>query len=95
MFGLTLLYHRNLSHSSFHLPKWLEYAFAYCGSQALQGDPIMWVSTHRYHHQYCDWFSGFGSATWVDGGSVIRRGMAEQPPCVRVFGTPWPRVVAD
>lgn len=20
----------------------------------LQGNPIDWVSTHRYHHQYCD-----------------------------------------
>ncbi|XP_022153667.1 palmitoyl-monogalactosyldiacylglycerol delta-7 desaturase, chloroplastic-like [Momordica charantia] len=54
LFGITLSYHRNLSHRSFKLPKWLEYLFAYCGVQALQGNPIDWVSTHRYHHQFCD-----------------------------------------
>ncbi|KAJ7951905.1 putative Delta 9 desaturase [Quillaja saponaria] len=72
LFGITLSYHRNLSHRSFKLPKWLEYLFSYCGAQALQGSPIDWVSTHRYHHQFCDserdphspyegfWFSHIG-----------------------------------
>ncbi|KAI4324693.1 hypothetical protein MLD38_030157 [Melastoma candidum] len=54
MFGITLSYHRNLSHRSFKLPKWLEYTFAYCGVLATQRDPIDWVSTHRYHHMYVD-----------------------------------------
>ncbi|PWA86197.1 fatty acid desaturase 5 [Artemisia annua] len=54
LFGITLSFHRNLTHKSFKLPKWAEYAFAYCGVQAIQGHPINWVSTHRYHHQYCD-----------------------------------------
>lgn len=54
LLGITLSFHRNLSHRSFKLPKWLEYFFAYCGAQALQGHPIDWVSTHRYHHQFCD-----------------------------------------
>ncbi|CAN4088511.1 unnamed protein product [Withania somnifera] len=54
LLGITLSFHRNLSHRSFKLPKWLEYCFAYCGVQALQGNPIDWVSTHRYHHQFCD-----------------------------------------
>ncbi|XVE52222.1 hypothetical protein DITRI_Ditri02bG0105700 [Diplodiscus trichospermus] len=52
--GITLSFHRNLSHRSFKLPKWVEYLFAYCGVQALQGNPIDWVRTHRYHHQFCD-----------------------------------------
>ncbi|XP_059291228.1 palmitoyl-monogalactosyldiacylglycerol delta-7 desaturase, chloroplastic [Lycium ferocissimum] len=54
LLGITLSFHRNLSHRSFKLPKWLEYFCAYCGVQALQGNPIDWVSTHRYHHQFCD-----------------------------------------
>ncbi|CAL0335274.1 unnamed protein product [Lupinus luteus] len=54
LFGITLSFHRNLSHKSFKVPKWLEYFFAYCGVLALQGNPIDWVSTHRYHHQFCD-----------------------------------------
>lgn len=36
LFGITLSFHRNLSHRSFKLPKWLEYLFAYCGVQAMQ-----------------------------------------------------------
>lgn len=34
--GITLSYHRNLSHRSFTLPKWLEYLFAWCGTLAFQ-----------------------------------------------------------
>ncbi|KAF8011713.1 hypothetical protein BT93_J2098 [Corymbia citriodora subsp. variegata] len=36
LFGITLSYHRNLSHRSFKLSKPLEYLFAYCGVLALQ-----------------------------------------------------------
>ncbi|XP_008449174.1 palmitoyl-monogalactosyldiacylglycerol delta-7 desaturase, chloroplastic-like [Cucumis melo] len=54
IFGITLSYHRNLTHKSFKLPKWLEYSFAYMGVMALQGDPIDWVSTHRHHHQFVE-----------------------------------------
>ncbi|KAF7814376.1 Palmitoyl-monogalactosyldiacylglycerol delta-7 desaturase, chloroplastic [Senna tora] len=83
LFGITLSFHRNLSHRSFKLPKWLEYLFAYCGVLALQGNPIDWVSTHRYHHQFCDserdphsptegfWFSHM---SWLfDTNSVVQR----------------------
>uniref|UniRef100_A0A5B7BV30 Fatty acid desaturase domain-containing protein n=1 Tax=Davidia involucrata TaxID=16924 RepID=A0A5B7BV30_DAVIN len=83
LLGITLSFHRNLSHRSFKLPKWLEYLFAYCGVQALQGSPIDWVSTHRYHHQFCDserdphspiegfWFSHM---SWLfDKNSVVQR----------------------
>ncbi|KAK9129384.1 hypothetical protein Sjap_009871 [Stephania japonica] len=52
--GVTISYHRNLAHSSFKLPKVLEYLFAYCASHALQGHPIDWVSKHRFHHKYVD-----------------------------------------
>ncbi|CAN1168146.1 Palmitoyl-monogalactosyldiacylglycerol delta-7 desaturase, chloroplastic [Linum perenne] len=83
LFGITLSFHRHLSHRSFRIPKWLEYLFAYCGVHALQGNPIDWVSTHRYHHQFCDserdphsplegfWFS---HVTWLfDTNSVSQR----------------------
>jgi len=52
--GITLSYHRQLSHRSFQTPKWLEYVLAYCGVLAAQGDPIEWVSSHRYHHLHTD-----------------------------------------
>ncbi|CAN1309925.1 Palmitoyl-monogalactosyldiacylglycerol delta-7 desaturase, chloroplastic [Linum perenne] len=54
LFGICFSYHRNLAHHSFKVPKWLEYFCAYCGAQALQGDPMTWVSNHRFHHQYTD-----------------------------------------
>ncbi|XP_050386057.1 palmitoyl-monogalactosyldiacylglycerol delta-7 desaturase, chloroplastic-like [Argentina anserina] len=52
--GVTLSYHRHLSHRSFKMPKWLEYYFAYCAVLSLQGSPLEWVSTHRFHHQVTD-----------------------------------------
>ena len=52
--GITLSFHRQLSHRSFATPKWLEYALAYCGVMAVQGDPIEWASSHRYHHLHTD-----------------------------------------
>ncbi|KAK9916418.1 hypothetical protein WJX75_002386 [Coccomyxa subellipsoidea] len=52
--GITLSFHRQLSHRSFTTPKWLEYALAYCGVLAVQGEPIEWVSSHRYHHLHTD-----------------------------------------
>ncbi|XP_074312717.1 palmitoyl-monogalactosyldiacylglycerol delta-7 desaturase, chloroplastic-like [Silene latifolia] len=52
--GITLSYHRNLTHKSFKLPKWLEYLFAYLGNLAIQDDPITWVNTHRRHNKFCD-----------------------------------------
>lgn len=52
--GITLSYHRQLSHRSFQTPKWLEYALAYCGVLAVQGEPMEWVSSHRYHHLHTD-----------------------------------------
>jgi stearoyl-CoA desaturase (delta-9 desaturase) len=52
--GITLSFHRQLSHRSFTTPKWLEYALAYCGVLAVQGDPLEWVSSHRYHHLHTD-----------------------------------------
>jgi len=52
--GITLSFHRQLSHKSFQTPKWLEYALAYCGVLAVQGDPTEWVSSHRFHHLHTD-----------------------------------------
>jgi stearoyl-CoA desaturase (delta-9 desaturase) len=54
LFGITLCYHRLLTHRSFHVPKWLEYFLTWCGVLALQGGPIKWISTHRVHHAFSD-----------------------------------------
>ncbi|KAF9620850.1 hypothetical protein IFM89_015091 [Coptis chinensis] len=86
LFWVTLCYHRGLSHGSFKLPKYLEYLFAYFGMLALQGDPIFWVSTHRYHHKFTDteadphspvegfWFSHMG---WIfDDNYLVQKGVS-------------------
>lgn len=52
--GITLGWHRMLSHRSFQVPKWLEYLLVFFGTLALQGGPIWWVGLHRHHHLYSD-----------------------------------------
>ncbi len=52
--GITLGYHRYLTHRNFRCPKWVEYAITLAGLHALQGGPIKWVSTHRIHHAFSD-----------------------------------------
>lgn len=52
--GICLGYHRLLSHRSFKVPQWLEYAIALIGALALQGGPIFWVAGHRLHHAYTE-----------------------------------------
>jgi len=52
--GVTVCYHRLLTHRSFHVPKWVEYPLTLCGVLALQGGPLKWVSTHRIHHAFSD-----------------------------------------
>lgn len=52
--GITLGYHRLVSHRSFQTPKWLEYFLIFCGTLACQGGPIDWIGLHRIHHQFSD-----------------------------------------
>jgi stearoyl-CoA desaturase (delta-9 desaturase) len=52
--GITLGFHRLVSHRSFEAPKWLEYFLIFCGTLACQGGPIDWIGLHRLHHQYSD-----------------------------------------
>ena len=52
--GVSLCYHRMLTHRSFRVPKALEYGMAVLGTLALQGGPIQWISTHRIHHAHTD-----------------------------------------
>jgi stearoyl-CoA desaturase (delta-9 desaturase) len=54
MFGITLCYHRLLTHQGFTCPKWLEHCFAVLGVCCLQDTPARWVAVHRLHHQHSD-----------------------------------------
>ena len=52
--GITVGYHRLLTHRAFQTSKPVEYAFAIAGSMALEGPPIAWVADHRLHHAHTD-----------------------------------------
>lgn len=52
--GITVGFHRLLTHRSFQTPKPLEYLFAALGSMAVQGPVISWVADHRKHHAHTD-----------------------------------------
>jgi len=52
--GVTVGYHRGLTHRSFTAVPALRTVLAIAGSLALQGDPISWVATHRRHHAFTD-----------------------------------------
>ena len=52
--GVTIGYHRLLTHRSFRTYKPVEYAFATLGSLSVQGSVLDWVADHRKHHAHAD-----------------------------------------
>src|SRR5262245_45277681 len=52
--GITVGFHRMLTHRSFQAHKGTEYLFATLGSMAVQGPVIAWVADHRKHHAHTD-----------------------------------------
>jgi stearoyl-CoA desaturase (delta-9 desaturase) len=52
--GITLGFHRLLTHRGFAVPRPVEYLLALFGVFAVQGGPIDWVATHRKHHAFVD-----------------------------------------
>ena len=53
-FGVTVGFHRLLTHRSFQTHKAVQYAFAIAGSMSVQGPVIDWVADHRKHHAHAD-----------------------------------------
>ena len=53
--GITVGFHRLLSHRSFECPKWFEYCLALLGTCCLQESAVWWVSVHRRHHLHADY----------------------------------------
>ena len=52
--GITLGWHRLLTHRSFQTFKPIEYLLTLTGCIAWQNGPIEWVGTHRLHHAHTD-----------------------------------------
>ncbi len=52
--GITLGYHRLLTHKALKVPRWVMYVIVSGGYLCLMGSPIVWVAVHRLHHQKSD-----------------------------------------
>src|SRR3954452_4745275 len=52
--GITVGFHRMLTHRSFRTHKATEYLFAIVGTMAVQGSVIAWAADHRKHHAHTD-----------------------------------------
>jgi stearoyl-CoA desaturase (Delta-9 desaturase) len=52
--GVTVGFHRLLTHRAFQTRRWLSCTLAVLGSASLQGPVIDWVADHRKHHTYTD-----------------------------------------
>ncbi|HEY8203691.1 MAG TPA: fatty acid desaturase [Pyrinomonadaceae bacterium] len=52
--GIGMGFHRLITHRGYQVPKPVEYFLVLCGTLALEGGPIQWVTTHRIHHAHTD-----------------------------------------
>ena len=53
-FGVTVGFHRLLTHRAFEAPAAVRAALAAFGSMSVQGAVIHWVADHRKHHTFAD-----------------------------------------
>jgi stearoyl-CoA desaturase (delta-9 desaturase) len=53
-FGITVGFHRLLTHRAFETYRAVRYAFAIMGSYAVEGPVLDWVADHRKHHTFSD-----------------------------------------
>jgi stearoyl-CoA desaturase (Delta-9 desaturase) len=54
LLGVTIGFHRYLTHRAFRTSKPVEYALAILGSMAIEGPVVNWVADHRKHHAHTD-----------------------------------------
>jgi stearoyl-CoA desaturase (Delta-9 desaturase) len=52
--GVTVGFHRLLTHRAFQTYPWIERTFAVLGSLSVQGSVLDWVADHRKHHAHAD-----------------------------------------
>lgn len=52
--GVTVGFHRMLTHRAFQTYKWIEVTFAILGSLSVEGSVMDWVADHRKHHAFAD-----------------------------------------
>ena len=52
--GVTVGFHRLLTHRAFQTHAWVERSLAVMGSMSVQGSVMDWVADHRKHHAHTD-----------------------------------------
>ncbi len=52
--GVTVGFHRLLTHRSFQTYNWIRGLLTIAGSMAIEGKPTSWVADHRRHHAHAD-----------------------------------------
>ena len=52
--GITVGYHRMISHRSFRCPGWIKLAFLVAGSWAMENSALKWSANHTRHHARVD-----------------------------------------
>ncbi len=52
--GITLGYHRLLTHRAYQSKRWFKQFLYVCGTFAMQGGPASWASLHIQHHRFAD-----------------------------------------
>ncbi|HWH01114.1 MAG TPA: acyl-CoA desaturase [Pilimelia sp.] len=67
--GITVGFHRYLTHGAFKARRWLRVTLAVAGSLAIEGNVTQWVADHRRHHAYSD-LEGDPHSPWRFGPSV-------------------------
>ena len=67
--GITVGFHRYLTHGAFKAKPWLRVALTVMGCLAIEGSPTSWVAAHRRHHQFSD-KEGDPHSPWRFGESL-------------------------
>jgi stearoyl-CoA desaturase (delta-9 desaturase) len=68
--GVTLGYHRLLTHRSFETHAWVRYSLAILGAMSGQGWFFNWIGEHRLHHACTDQ-PGDPHSPHYDGGTAL------------------------
>jgi stearoyl-CoA desaturase (delta-9 desaturase) len=69
--GVTVGFHRHLTHRAFKAKPWVRGTLAICGSAAIEGPVIAWVADHRKHHAFAD-VEGDPHSPHVDHGVGVK-----------------------
>ena len=70
-FGVTIGFHRHLTHRAFKAKPWVRGTLAILGSAAIEGPVIAWVADHRKHHAFAD-VEGDPHSPHVDHGVGLK-----------------------